>query len=195
MLHIEALDVLPIRAAHLDIAPGITALTAPSGAGKSRFFRAIADLVVNVGEVRLADTKRAEVSAPEWRHLVRYVSSEPAWWAPTARANLPDNPNVISLAKQFDLAPTLFDSPIEQLSSGERQRFGLVRAMADNPPVLLVDEPTAALDNDSRERVEAELLRRAGQGCIIFIISHSDAQIARIANRVLTIEDGKVRER
>lgn len=193
MLHIEALEVLPISAVHLDIAPGITALTASSGAGKSRFFRAIADLVVNVGEVSLGDIKRTDISAPEWRRLVRYVSSEPAWWEATARAHFPADPTVTSLAEQFGLAPALFDSPMDQLSSGERQRFGLVRAMVDNPPVLLLDEPTAALDSDSCKRVEAELLARAGDGCIVFIISHSDAQIERIADTVLTIEDGKVR--
>lgn len=192
MLIIDNLKAAPISVDHLEVSPGITALTATSGAGKSRLFRAIADLVENTGSVKLGAMDREQIAAPDWRTTVRYVSAEPAWWAPTAREHLPENETVSALANQFNLAPKLFDCPIEQLSSGERQRFGLVRAMADNPPVLLLDEPTAALDEETSKLVEAELQKRADAGCIIFLISHSKAQIARLADRVLTINDGRI---
>lgn len=195
MLIIEKLEIPPVFVEHLEVAPGITVLSAPSGTGKSRFFRAIADLVVNSGKISLGDLQRENISAPDWRHLVRYVSAEPAWWDTTARAHLPAIDATQSLASQFNLAPNLFDSPIDQLSSGERQRFGLVRALIDNPPVLLLDEPTAALDETTAKKVETELSKRASDGCLIFLISHSETQIARIADRVLTIENGHVEER
>lgn len=194
MLIIDKLKAAPISVDHLEISPGIAALTATSGAGKSRLFRAIADLVENTGSIKLNTMDREKITAPEWRTAVRYVSAEPAWWEATAREHLPEGDAVTALANQFNLTPKLFDCPIEQLSSGERQRFGLVRALADNPPVLLLDEPTAALDEDTSELVEAELKKRAEAGCIIFLISHSKAQIARIADRVLTINNGHIEE-
>lgn len=194
MLTIDNLKAAPISVDHLEISPGITALTATSGAGKSRLFRAIADLVENTGSIKLDTMDRENTAAPNWRTSVRYVSAEPAWWASTAREHLPETDAVTALASQFSLEPKLFDCPIEQLSSGERQRFGLVRALADNPPVLLLDEPTAALDEETSMLVETDLQNRAEAGCIIFLISHSKAQIARIADRVLTINKGRVEE-
>lgn len=195
MLVIENLEILPVSVEHLEITTGVTVLTASSGSGKSRFFRAIADLVVNSGKISLGNIRRENTSAPDWRHLVRYVSAEPAWWGATARAHLSPGEATHSLASRFDLSPNLFDSPIDQLSTGERQRFGLVRSLVDDPPVLLLDEPTAALDETTATKVEAELSKRAKAGCIVFLISHSDTQIARIADRVLTIKNNQVVER
>lgn len=194
-LLIDQLKAHPVSVAHLEISKGITALSAASGSGKSRFFRAISDLVENDGNVRLGDTQRQEISAPAWRKLVRYVSPEPSWWGATMRENIPLDDTTTSLCGEFGVAPKLMDSPIADLSSGERQRFGLIRALHDDPPVLLLDEPTAALDEVTSRQVEAELRRRADLGRIILLISHSEAQIERIANRVLTIENGQVVER
>lgn len=190
MLIIDHLNILPVRVDYLEFEAGITALSAPSGTGKSRIFQAIADLIVNQAEVSLDGNKRDDMPATQWRKMVRYVSAEPAWWGATARDHMPQNKQVSELAKQFGLAEKLFDSPIDQLSTGEKQRFGLIRALADDPQVLLLDEPTAALDEASCLKVEAELLKRAAAGNVIFLTSHSDAQIKRIASRVLTIKNG-----
>lgn len=192
MLTIKNLTILPIYVERLELDVGITALAAPSGAGKSRLFAAIADLVVNAGEVSLDDVNRNDMAATEWRKTVRYVSAEPSWWGTTAQDHLPDDEKTSQMAARVGLATELFKQPIEQLSTGERQRFGLVRALADDPQVLLLDEPTAALDHATSLKVEAELLRLAGEGRIVFIISHSEAQIERIASRVVSIIDGKL---
>lgn len=195
VLTIDFLKAAPVCAKTLVLPAGITAVSAPSGSGKSRFFRAIADLVVNDGSASLGNIDRAQISAPEWRKQVRYVSSEPAWWGATIRENIPQDKTTELLAENFGLAANLMDSPIADLSSGERQRFGLIRALHDDPKVLLLDEPTAALDESLSIRVEAELKERALNGRIVLLISHSEAQIARIADRVLTIENGQVVER
>lgn len=195
VLTIDFLNVAPIRAKSLVLPAGITAVSAPSGSGKSRFFRAIADLVVNDGIVSLGEIDRAQISAPEWRKQVRYVSSEPAWWGATMRDNIPQGDTTESLLEKFGLAANLMDSPLADLSSGERQRFGLIRALHDDPKVLLLDEPTAALDEALSIKVETELTERALNGRIVLLVSHSEAQIARIADRVLTIENGQVVER
>lgn len=192
MLNIINLNVIPIHVDRIEIKAGITALAAPSGSGKSRLFGAIADLLVNTGEVSLGGINRNDMAATEWRKMVRYVSSEPSWWAATAQDHLPDDDMVKQLANRFGLADELLRQPIDQLSTGEKQRFGLIRALVDKPKVLLLDEPTAALDHDTSLKVEAEFMRLAKDGCLIFIISHSEAQIKRIADRTITIIDGEV---
>ncbi|PCI88420.1 MAG: ATP-binding protein [Hyphomicrobiales bacterium] len=194
MLIIKNLTILPINVERLELKGGVTALAAPSGAGKSRLFAAIADLVVNEGEVSLDDVNRNDIAATEWRKRVRYVSAEPSWWGNTAQDHLSDDEKTRQMAVRFGLTTELFERPIEQLSTGERQRFGLLRALVDEPRVLLLDEPTAALDQDTSLKIEAELVRLAGEGRIIFIISHSEAQIERIATRVVNIIGGKLRE-
>lgn len=195
VLTIDFLNVVPVRAKSLVLNSGITAVSAPSGAGKSRFFRAIADLVVNEGTVSLGDIDRAQIPAPQWRKQVRYVNADPAWWSATLRENIPQDQTTEMLAEKFGLAAHLMDSPLADLSSGERQRFGLVRALHDDPKVLLLDEPTAALDDALSLRVEAELKERAQNGRIVLLISHSKEQIARIADKVLTIKNGQVVEK
>jgi putative ABC transport system ATP-binding protein len=195
MLFVDRLDIAPVHVEKLRIGGGITALAAPSGAGKTRFLLAVADLVPNAGQIRLDDKGRERVPAPAWRRQVRYVSAEPAWWAPTARAHLPALGAVAAMAERFGLAANLFDEPIADLSTGERQRFGLIRGLADNPPVLLLDEPTSALDEDTTRRVEKELLRLAQAGRIVVLVSHRADQVDRLAERVLTIESGIIMER
>lgn len=195
MLFIDRLDIAPVHVAKLRVGAGITTLSAPSGAGKTRFFLAIADLIVNAGKIRLDETERERIPAPAWRRLVRYASAEPAWWAPTVRENLPTYGAVRGMAERFGLGKDLVDKPVAELSTGERQRFGLVRALASDPPVLLLDEPTSALDETATLRVEELLRELAQKGRIVFMISHSDEQVRRIADRALEIEDGVIAER
>ena len=80
-----------------------------------------------------------------------------------------------------------------ELSGGEAQRVAIARALAVEPPVLLMDEPTASLDPARRGELASTLRQLATQGRTIVIATH-DAEFARAcAHRVLTIEDGRIR--
>jgi UDP-glucose/iron transport system ATP-binding protein len=195
MLFVDRLDIAPVHVEKLRVGNGITALAAASGAGKTRFFLALADLVPNHGSIRFDDMARESTPAPVWRRSIRYVSAEPAWWEATPRAHLPASGRVTAMAERLGLDKSLLDKPIAELSTGERLRFGLVRALASDPPLVLLDEPTGALDEASAKLVEDEFRRLADDGKSIFLISHSEDQIERIADRVLTIENGIVVER
>jgi putative ABC transport system ATP-binding protein len=79
-----------------------------------------------------------------------------------------------------------------ELSAGERQRVAIARALANEPRLLLADEPTGALDSGSSERVLALLAAmRARHGMTMIIASHDDAVTGR-ADRVLRLTDGQI---
>jgi len=89
----------------------------------------------------------------------------------------------------------LLGEPVARLSSGERQRCALLRLLANEPQVLLLDEPTANLDPLSAQRVEAVVAdyRQTRQAAVIWV-SHDPAQIARVADRHLRFADGTLQE-
>ncbi len=78
-----------------------------------------------------------------------------------------------------------------QLSGGESARAALAVALANDPAVVLADEPTGELDGDSERRLLALLVRRASQGGAVIVASHSPV-VRRVADRVITLEDGRL---
>jgi ABC-type sulfate/molybdate transport systems ATPase subunit len=84
----------------------------------------------------------------------------------------------------------LFDAPLQRLSTGERQRLALLRALLRNPPVLLLDEPTGALDAASTALVEQELARRLADGLMLVLVTHDAQQAARLATRRFELQQG-----
>lgn len=155
----------------------------PSGAGKSLFLRMVADLDPNTGTVTLDDVDRATISAPRWRAQVTYVAAEPGFWAETLGEHMADRDAARHLLLQVGLDPALMEAPVARLSTGERQRAGLIRAVVGRPRFLLLDEPTSALDGSSRGMVEALLCRLRMEGLGLVVVSHDDAQVQRIADR------------
>jgi ABC-type iron transport system FetAB ATPase subunit len=161
------------------------AITGPSGSGKSLFLRMIADLDPNQGEVWLNERERASMSAPEWRRQATYVSAESGWWADVVIEHFTASGRneVAALAACLGLRGDLLDAPVGQLSTGEKQRFALVRALLPSPPVLLLDEPTGPLDEQSVVQVEALLRERMAAGTSILLVTHDPNQAERLGNQ------------
>jgi putative ABC transport system ATP-binding protein len=80
------------------------------------------------------------------------------------------------------------------MSTGERLRLALVRALMVRPKVLLLDEPTAALDAASAAAVESLISSRMQAGVAVLWVTHDEAQAKRIARRRLVVEAGRVCE-
>ena len=163
------------------------AVEGPSGAGKTQLLRAIADLDAARGYVFLEGAERGEMSATAWRKRVRYVAAEPAWWAETARLQLPNVERTGRLLAALGLDASILDRLLATLSTGERQRIALARALADEPSVLLLDEPTAALDQEAAALVEELIKFQMLAGRCILLVSHDAGQIKRLAHARLLL--------
>ena len=85
------------------------------------------------------------------------------------------------------------DRPARVLSGGQQQRVALARAWATQPELLLLDEPTANLDPHARREVEALVDEFAAQGITLLLASHNLGQVKRLAQRVVYLEQGRVR--
>lgn len=166
----------------------------PSGSGKSLLLRALADLDPSDGRVSLDGVERSAMPAPRWRRLVGYLPAEPGWWGERTVDHFLDWTAQVPLARRLGLADSIGDAPVARLSTGERQRLALLRALERDPRVLLLDEPTAALDPTATASVEALLAERRVAGLALLWVSHDPAQAARIARRALVVEHGAVRE-
>jgi ABC-type iron transport system FetAB ATPase subunit len=163
------------------------AVEGPSGSGKTRLLRAIADLDAADGYVYLEGAERREVPGPEWRRRVRYASAEPAWWGASAREHFPATAKLDRLLSAVGLESALLDRPISELSTGERQRLGLVRAIADEPRVLLLDEPTSALDAQAAALAEELIKFQILAGRLVILVSHNPQQVVRLAHSRLVL--------
>jgi putative ABC transport system ATP-binding protein len=161
------------------------AITGASGSGKSLFLRMVADLDPNEGEVWLNEQARAAMPAPAWRKQVTYVAAESGWWSEIVLQHFPSGrrDEIATLASHLGLGAELLDAPVAQLSTGEKQRLALVRALLPAPPVLLLDEPTGPLDQESVVRVETLLRQRMATGTSILLVTHDPNQAERLGDQ------------
>ncbi len=192
MLRIEHLVIGDLPALSFNVADGeCMAVEGPSGSGKTRLLRALADLDPVEGQVFLDGAERAETPAPIWRKSIRYVAAEPGWWTQTPREGLPETQaakaKIDRLMPALGLKTELLDSDIAHLSTGERQRLALLRALLDEPRVLLLDEPTSSLDTGNTALVEELIRYLLLSGKSVLLTSHDTAQVARLAQSRLQL--------
>ena len=182
---------------HLDVSIGsgeVVCLLGDSGSGKSLLLRAIADLVVNEGDVSLSGERREQFDPPDWRKQEGYVSAEILWWEESVDLHFLVPPSREVLEK-MNLPKDAGSWSPSRLSMGERQRLGILRMLDRTPAALLLDEPTANLDEKSSVVVEKRLLDYiAEKSAPTLWVTHSKEQARRVGNRILEMKDRSLRE-
>ncbi|HTT16743.1 MAG TPA: ABC transporter ATP-binding protein [Thermoplasmata archaeon] len=184
-------------------AGGATVLLGPSGSGKTTLLRTVAGLhACAAGEVRL-DGERLDGLPPERRRIGLVPPDLGLFRHRRVRRNvsypldLRGDPEAAAKAdrwlERFELRPLAERYP-EQLSSGERQRVAMARALAAEPRLLLWDEPLAALDVESRDallRLLRELLET--EQLPLVLVTHDPSVAFALAARLVVLGRGKVR--
>lgn len=176
-------------------------LSGPSGSGKSVLLRALAGLdALQTGNLQLFGQSLSAWAMPDYRSQVMYLPQKPVFVPGTARFNLdlPLGFKVYRLHRPpeipwqaLGLTPDFGSRDISRLSGGERQKLALLRALRLKPQILLLDEPTAAMDPESGKQAEALILQWLSQpqrACIW--VSHQPPQLARVASRQLKLVQG-----
>ena len=181
---------------------GLTAIIGPNGAGKSLLLKVIAGLMTpDTGKVTwagLPPTRRGYrrmgmmlQSAVMMRRSVKANVEYPLRAAGFPRADITDR--VERLLKLGGLEG-LAQSSARVLSGGERQRLALVRTLATEPEVLLLDEPTASLDPASTLAIERMVAEVRDAGVRSVLITHDIAQARRLADDIILMHRGRIVE-
>lgn len=192
LLELKALDCGVV--APVDLALGAAecvGVSGPSGCGKTRLLRAVADLDPHGGDCSLKGTDCSAMKAHDWRRQVSLLTADSRWWAETVGEHFPVNDPRLLERLGFD--ETVLAADVNRLSTGERQRLALARLLCRKPRVLLVDEPTANLDEANRDAVESLVADfRRSDGIGVLWVSHDAAQLERVADRHFLIRGGRM---
>ena len=186
----------------------MVAIVGPSGSGKSTLMNIIGCLdVVTDGlyelnkisikdydQDELADIRNQQIGFvfQQFNLLSNFTAIENVMM-PMTYAKLPKQKreekaeellNLVGLGDRMDHKPT-------ELSGGQQQRVSIARALANNPAIILADEPTGALDTATGHEVLNQLKKLNQSGKTVIIITH-DLEVAKNTNRIITLRDGKV---
>jgi putative ABC transport system ATP-binding protein len=204
----EAGRIPALEDVSFNVGPGeFVALRGPSGSGKSTLLNLIGALDrPDSGSISVGDRELATLEDPaeyraatvgfvfQFHNLIPTLSAIENIQIPMlgrdsgrrerearARALLVE----VGLEQRADAAPTT-------LSGGERQRVAIARALANEPPLLLADEPTGALDAETSEQILRLLLRLRDQRQMTVLLVTNDEVVSQQADRVLRLRDGKI---
>ncbi|MCP2047145.1 UNVERIFIED_ORG: ABC-2 type transport system ATP-binding protein [Paenarthrobacter nicotinovorans] len=183
------------------VEPGeVVALIGLNGAGKTSLMRiALGMIRPQAGSVRLFGQPLADLPPAKWAEVGALIEIPPAYPELTVRKNLHiarllrgGSPGCVNGSLDtWGLGP-VGDRRFRRLSLGNRQRVGLAAALQHDPQLIVLDEPGNALDPRSVILLRDQLNRRAKQGAAILVSSHHLDEVARIADRVLIMNAGRL---
>jgi ATP-binding cassette, subfamily C, bacterial len=188
---------------------GLVVVTGPSGAGKSTLVNAIAGIEEpTAGGIDVDGVKMSNLDMTLWRRMIGYVPQEIVLFPDSVRQNISmgnediSDGDIVEVLKKVDAwrfveaLPNGIETAAGQagsrLSGGERQRISLARALARKPRVLILDEPTAALDSATEKEI-CSTLQHIASTVLVLAITHR-AALVDVADVVVELEGGSVRD-
>lgn len=195
-LRVEGLGVHYLGPIDLMLDEGsCTCISGVSGAGKTLLLRALADMDEHTGDASLDGVACHDINAPDWRRQIVLLAAENPWWYDTVGQHFDGHEIKQTWLSDLGLTPSIMDSTVTRLSSGERQRLALLRLLSRQPKVLLLDEPTHHLDTNNIKAAEQLIHEYCKQHkAPVLWVSHDPEQIARVADRHYVLEQGKLTE-
>lgn len=194
----------------LEVAPGsIVVLVGPSGCGKTTTLKMINRLVEpSAGTITIGGVDARSLPAHELRRHIGYVIQQTGLFPHlTIAANIATVPRLLGWSKEqirdrveelvevVGLDDELLGRYPPELSGGQQQRVGVARALAADPPVLLMDEPYSAVDPIVRTRLQDELLDLQSQvGKTIVLVTHDIDEAIKVGDRIALLNVGGVLE-
>jgi len=210
MLRIENLSktydngVEALRGVSLEIPNGMFGLLGPNGAGKSSLMRTIATLqepdsgAIFLGDVDLLRDK------PEGRKRLGYLPQEFGLYPRTSAETLLDHfaflKGIVRAKERREMVQGLLQMTnlyevrkrhLGTFSGGMRQRFGIAQALLGDPELIIVDEPTAGLDPEERQRF-LNLLSEIGENVVVILSTHIVEDVRELCTRMAILADGRV---
>ena len=201
-------DIEVLKGITLKVSPGeFIAIMGPSGSGKSTLLNILSSIEdITEGQVVIAGEDLSQASETKLVHTRRYATSIVyqdfnllAYLTALENVMFPmmlvgmkekdARENALKLLQRVHLEHRINHTP-DDLSGGEQQRVSIARALANNPKVLLADEPTGNLDTKIGESI-IELFQEIIQetNCAVIMVSH-DLQVAKKADRILILREG-----
>jgi ATP-binding cassette, subfamily B, bacterial len=202
-----------LRGVSFDVAAGSTvALVGPTGGGKSTVLKLLMRFIdPDAGRILLDGTDIAGFSPTSLRQAIGYVAQEPFLTDGTVAENIaygdraPDQARVEHAARAAEVhefvaaLPDAYASRVgergTQLSGGQRQRIALARAFYRAPAILILDEATSAVDNETEAAIQRSLARVARERSLTTLVVAHRLSTVRHADLILVMEDGRIAER
>ena len=201
-------DAVAVDNVSLTIPDGeMTILLGPSGCGKTTLLRTINRMVeVDSGRILIAGTDATSLPPEELRRSMGYaIQSVGLFPHMTVARNIATVPRLLGweagrtaartaeLLELVGLDPSYGGKYPHELSGGEAQRIGVARALAADPPVLLMDEPFGALDPINRERLQREFAGLQAQlGKTVVFVTHDIEEAVLLGDRIVLMRDGRI---
>ena len=187
----------------------LVALAGPNGAGKTTLLRALAGLLPSQGEIIIGGDVLSSLPLRERARRFAYLpQGQVVHWPLPVRDIValgriphgagdpsrltPRDADAVQRAMQLTDVVDLSERRVTELSGGERSRVALARVLAVEAPVMLADEPTAALDPRYQIEVMSNLRKAADSGTLVIVVTHDLGLAARFADRILVLSQGQL---
>jgi ABC-2 type transport system ATP-binding protein len=204
LTHVYPNGTRALDAVSLDIPAGMFGLLGPNGAGKSSLMRCVATLQVpTAGTIRFGDVDVREQPA-DLRATLGYLPQDFGVYPRVSAADMLDHLAVLkgiaSRGERRDTVDTLLrqvnlwdvrKKAIAGFSGGMRQRFGIAQALIGNPKLIIVDEPTAGLDPEERNRFN-NLLSEIGENVVVILSTHIVDDVTDLCPRTAIMVGGRI---